>query len=99
MSGINPVRGDVELAGFILRPSYAALVAAESEIGSLFALLERTGSNCVTLSEMIALLWYCVIDKPPDLARSDFAAVVCALGLAQVTPAYRHLIEAALAGM
>jgi hypothetical protein len=95
---IHFARGDVALGDFIFRPTYAALVAAEAEIGSLFALLERTGDNRVTLAEMVALLWHCQRDTPPVYRRDVFAEMLCALGLAKITPVYRQLIEAALAG-
>jgi hypothetical protein len=50
MSGANAVRGEASLRvggeALVLRPSFAALVAAEAEIGSLFGLVERAaGAN------------------------------------------------------
>jgi hypothetical protein len=94
----NAERGEVMLGSMRLRPSYAALVAAEAEIGSLFALLDRTSAGQVTLSDMIALLWYCVVDRPADVARDGFAEFCVVRGLANITPVYRTLMEAALAG-
>jgi Phage tail tube protein, GTA-gp10 len=99
MSGINTVRGEVALGTFVFRPGYTALVAAENEIGSLFALLERTSDNSVTLTDMMALLWHCLRDAPAVLTREGFADTLCTHGLAKITPVYRQVIEAALVGM
>lgn len=95
----NHERGEVMLGHWHLRPSYAALVAAEAEIGSLFALLERTSAGCVTVSDMVALLWHCLDTRAATLTRDDFAEECVRLGIATLTPAYRTLIEAALSGV
>ncbi len=56
----NPFRGEasLEIAGEtrLLRPSFAALVAAEEELGPLFALVERAGTGQLRLAEMAALI-------------------------------------------
>jgi hypothetical protein len=91
----NIERGEMMLGAWKLRPTYAALVAAEAEIGSLFALLERTSASQVTLADMICLLWHCA---ETDMTRDTFAESCVTLGIAQLTPAYRQLIETALAG-
>ncbi len=83
---------------FSFRPSYAALVAAEDDIGPLFALVERASSGTMKLSEMIAMLWHCRVDMLPDMTRADFAAHCVEAGLAHVTPLFRRLMEQALGG-
>ena len=64
---MNPARGEaaIELAGtaVTLRPSFQALVAAEQELGSLFALVERAAAGALGLSEMVALFWHCSARK------------------------------------
>ncbi len=49
MTAANPVRGEaaIRVAGemLVLRPSFAALVAAEQELGPLFALVERAAAG------------------------------------------------------
>ena len=59
----NPARGEAMLHfgddGILLRPTFAALVAAEEELGPLFALVERAASGQLKLSEMVALFWHC----------------------------------------
>ena len=51
----NPLRGEADVAGLALRPSFAALVAAEAELGPLLALVERAADGQISLTEIIAL--------------------------------------------
>lgn len=101
----NPVRGEaaLTLAGqsLVLRPSFAALVAAEAELGPLFALCERAAHGQMTLTEMVGLFWHCLC--PPTvpaaaMSRSEFAEAVVAGGLANASPALRVLLGQILAG-
>ena len=66
MPAANPLRGEATLIvggrAHVLRPSFAALVAAEEELGSLFALVERAGEGRLLLSEMATLFWHCLAD-------------------------------------
>lgn len=93
----NIARGEAEVAGFVLRPSFAALVAAEEELGPLFALVERAAAGELKLSEMVALFWYCRIDNNA-VARDDFADAVVLGGLAGATPALKILLGQILGG-
>ncbi len=49
----NPARGEcglrVDGCDLVLRPSFAALVAAEGELGPLFALVERAVEGRLTI--------------------------------------------------
>lgn len=98
----NPVRGEamVRVAGesLVLRPSFAALVAAEQELGPLFALVERAAEGRLALGEMVALFWHCLKDRPEGMTRDGFGEGVAAGGLAAATPALRVLIGQILAG-
>jgi hypothetical protein len=98
----NPVRGEASLRvngeALVLRPSFAALAAAEGELGSLFALVERAAEGRLALGEMIALFWHCLADPPPGLTREAFAEAVVAGGLAAATPGLKTLIGQVLAG-
>lgn len=98
----NPVRGEVELlvAGerLVLRPSFAALVAAEGELGSLFALVERAAEGRLTLSEMTGLFWHCLRDRPDGLTRDRVGEAVAELGLARVAPVLKGLLRQILQG-
>jgi hypothetical protein len=98
----NPLRGEVMLdlgqARYVLRPSYAALVAAEAELGPLFALIERAGSATLLLRELTLLFWHCL---PADADRPSLEALgdmMLATGLAKLTPTLRALLEQILGG-
>lgn len=98
----NPVRGEAALrvAGgeLVLRPTFAALVAAEAELGPLFALVERAADGRLGLGEMVALFWHCLREVPEGLTREAFGEAVAAGGLAAATPALKVLLGQILAG-
>jgi len=81
-----------------LRPSFAALVAAEEELGPLFALVERAADGGLTLKETAALFWHCVADRPEGLSRDALGEAVAAGGLAAAAPVLRRLLTQVLAG-
>lgn len=83
---------------FGFRPSYAALVAAEADIGSLFALVEHASSGSLKLTDMIALLWHCRVDAPATLTADMFGTMCVEAGLSRITPVFRQVIEQALGG-
>lgn len=82
----------------LLRPTFAALVAAEEELGPLFALVERAASGQLKLSEMVALFWHCRFDAPDDLDRPGFAEAVATNGIAANTPVLKILLGQILSG-
>lgn len=103
MSGAaNPVRGEaaLQVAGteLVLRPSFTALVAAEAELGPLFALVERAASGRLGLGETVALFWHCLKVVPEGLTREAFAESVAEAGLAAATPALKTLLGQILGG-
>jgi len=97
----NPLRGEaailVEGTPRLLRPSYAALVAAEEELGPLFALVERAGAGELRLAEIAALFWHCLSDRA-GLTREQVGDAVIAIGLAQATKPLRVLLGEILKG-
>lgn len=97
----NPMRGETALAlgatAHVLRPSFGALVAAEEELGPLFALVERASAGQLKLSELVALFWHCLRERH-GLTRETFADAVCEAGLAACTPALRALLVQVLKG-
>ncbi|HEY0621772.1 GTA-gp10 family protein [Sphingomonas sp.] len=101
-AGANPARGEASLrvagAELVLRPSFAALVAAEAELGPLFALVERAADGRLGVGEMVALFWHCLRDPPEGLTREAFGEGVAAGGLAAATPALKMLLGQILAG-
>ena len=100
-SPANPYRGEASLvvAGVprLLRPSFAALVAAEDELGPLFALVERAGAGQLRLAEMAALFWHCLADRE-DLDRDGVGNAVLQLGLAEASKPLRALLGQILQG-
>ncbi|MGC4250709.1 MAG: gene transfer agent family protein [Sphingobium sp.] len=63
----NAARGEaaLDIGGEVLtlRPSFAALVAAEEELGPLFELVERTADGKLSLGDLAALFWHCLTDR------------------------------------
>ena len=97
----NPHRGEASLTigggQHLLRPSFTALVAAEEELGPLFALVERAGSGQLRLGEMAALFWHCLAAKE-GLTREDIGVAVTTLGLAACAKPLRVLLGQILQG-
>jgi hypothetical protein len=97
----NPYRGEATLAVAgtprLLRPGFAALVAAEEELGPLFALVERAGAGQLRLAEMVALFWHC-LDSREGVSREAVGDAVMALGLAEASKPLRVLLGQILQG-
>lgn len=97
----NPFRGEASLplAGSprLLRPSFAALVAAEEELGPLFALVERAGAGQLRLAELASLFWHC-LDNREGLTRDAVGEAVMAMGLAEASKPLRMLLGQILQG-
>lgn len=81
-----------------LRPTFGALVAAEDELGPLFALVERAAAGGLRFSEMVALFWYCLADRPAALTRERLGEAVAESGLANATPVLKIVLQQILAG-
>ncbi|HWT11984.1 MAG TPA: gene transfer agent family protein [Allosphingosinicella sp.] len=98
----NAARGEASLSlgGEVLRlrPSFAALVAAEEELGPLFALVERAAEGRLRLGEMAALFWHCLADRPEGCTRERLGEALAEAGLARTTPVLRVLLEQILQG-
>lgn len=97
----NPVRGEATLviAGrpYLLRPTFNALVCAEEELGSLFALVERAGEGALRLAEIATLFWHCLAQRG-ELTREDVGEAVLAQGLAAAAKPLRVLLGEILKG-
>lgn len=97
----NPHRGEAALviAGTprLLRPSFSALVAAEEDLGPLFALVERAAGGQLRLSEMATLFWHCLGDQG-GLTRNSVGEAVAAQGLAACATPLRALLAQILQG-
>ncbi len=97
----NPYRGEASLAvggaPRLLRPSFAALVAAEEELGPLFALVERAGAGQLRLGEMTALFWHCLAERD-TVSRLAVGEAVMEMGLAAASKPLRILLGQVLQG-
>lgn len=97
----NILRGEasIQIGGrpHLLRPSFAALVAAEDELGPLFALVERAGQGELRLAEMAALFWHCLAERGA-ITREQVGEAVLALGLAEASKPLRVLLGEILRG-
>lgn len=80
----------------VLRPSFEALVAAEEELGPLFALIERAAAGGLRVAEIAGLFWHCQRDG--GVARERIGAAIAEAGLARVTPVLRVLLSQILQG-
>lgn len=82
----------------VLRPSFAALVLAEEDLGPLFALVERAGAGQLRLAELATLFWHCLADRE-DLTREAVGEAVVAEGLAACAAPLRLLLSQILKGV
>ncbi len=102
MSVANPHRGEASLvvAGetLVLRPTFNALVAAEQELGSLFALVERAADGGLKLSELAALFDHLSPARPAAITRERIGEAIVAQGLAKTTPVLRAILGQILSG-
>ncbi len=98
----NPARGEASLMvggeAILLRPSFAALVAAEAELGPLFALVERAADGRLTLAEMAALFFHCADGRPEGCTRERIGEAIAEIGLAKATPALKMVLTQILQG-
>ena len=101
MTPANHVRGEAMLLVHgdpqVLRPTFAALVAAEDELGPLFALVERASAGQLRLGELAALFWHCLA-SPHALNREDVGEAVAEAGLAAAAVPLRALLVQILQG-
>jgi hypothetical protein len=97
----NALRGEASVSidgrDCVLRPTFAALVAAEEELGSLFALVERAGEGRLKLTELAALFWYCLADRDA-VTREQVGEAVAEMGLAASAKPLRTLLRQILQG-
>ena len=97
----NPERGEAVLVvggtPRLLRPTFAALVAAEEELGALFALVERAGAGQLRFTEMVGLFWHCLADRH-EVSREAVGEAVAVHGLAASAKPLRVLLAQILQG-
>lgn len=98
---VNPARGEAAIViggrKRRLRPTFAALVAAEDELGPLFDLVDRAGAGKLRIGEMATLFWHCLADRA-DITRDDVGEAIAAQGLASTAPSLRAVLKQVLQG-
>ncbi len=98
----NPYRGEASLtvAGqtLLLRPSFEALVAAEGELGPLFALVERASEGRMTLSEIAALFDHLSAGRPETISRAMIGEAAVEQGLVAMSPILKLVLGQILQG-
>ncbi|GGY99618.1 gene transfer agent family protein [Novosphingobium colocasiae] len=97
----NPLRGEASLmiagTAHVLRPTFAALVAAESELGPLCALVERAAAGELRLTEIASLFWHC-LDRNEPPSREAVGEAIVAAGLAACAVPLRAVLSQILKG-
>jgi hypothetical protein len=99
----NPYRGEASLKvggeTVVVRPSFGALVAAEEELGPLFALVERASEGRLGLGEIAALFDHLSRERRPvTITRERIGDAIVEQGLAGVTPQLRIILGQILQG-
>lgn len=98
----NAARGEACLMvggeAVVLRPSFEALVAAEAELGPLFALVERAADGRLRLGEVAGLFFHCIDARPDSMSRERVGEALAELGLARATPVLKLLLAQILQG-
>ena len=102
MSGANRHRGEASLvvAGetLVLRPSFAALVAAEEELGPMFALVEQASEGRLSLSQVAALFDHLSAGRTAGISRGAIGEAVVEQGLVAVAPLIKVVLGQILQG-
>lgn len=99
----NPYRGEASLnvggETVVIRPSFSALVAAEEELGPLFALVERTAEGKLGVGEMAALFDHLSRGgRPAGIDRARIGEAIVEQGLAGVSPQLKLVLGQILQG-
>ena len=102
MSVANRHRGEASLVvggeTLVLRPSFAALVAAEEELGPLFALVEQASEGRLSLSQVAALFDHLSVGRSPGIGRSAIGEAVVEQGLVAIAPLIKCVLGQILQG-
>ena len=74
------------------------MVAAEAELGPLFALVERAADGKLALGEIAALFDHVSSGRAAGITRERIGEAIVATGLANMTPQLRVLLGQILQG-
>jgi hypothetical protein len=99
----NPHRGEANLLvggeAIVIRPSFAALVAAEEELGPLFALVERAAEGKLGIREVAALFDHLSrAGRPAGIDRGRIGEAIVEQGLAGISSQLKLVLGQILQG-
>ena len=99
----NLHRGEASLKvggeAIVIRPSFGALVAAEEELGSLFALVERAAEGRLAIGEIAALFDHLSREgRPEGIDRARIGEAMVEQGLSSVGPQLKLVLMQILQG-
>ena len=99
----NGYRGEASLmiggTAILIRPSFEALVAAEEELGPLFALVERAADGQLALSEMAILFDHLSRSgRPEAIDRARIGQAIVEQGLVASSPQLKLVLGQILQG-
>ncbi len=102
MKSANRHRGEARLAVggemLLLRPSFAALVAAEEELGPLFALVEQASEGRLSLAQVATLFDHLSAGRAAGISRGMIGEAVVEQGLVAVAPLIKLVLGQILQG-
>ena len=103
MTSPNAYRGEASLTvggtALIIRPSFEALVAAEEELGPLFALVERAADGRLAIGEVAALFDHLSREgRPKGIDRTRIGEAIVDQGLVATSPQLKIVLRQILQG-
>lgn len=102
MTCANPHRGEgsLDVGGetLVLRPTFSALVAAEQELGPLFALVESASEGKLGIQQIAILFDHLSAGRPAAITRERIGEAIVEMGLAGISPTLRLVLEQILKG-
>lgn len=102
MTCVNPHRGEgsLDVGGetLVLRPTFSALVAAEQELGPLFALVESASEGKLGIQQIAILFDHLSAGRPAAITRERIGEAIVEKGLAGISPTLRLVLEQILKG-
>jgi hypothetical protein len=98
----NPARGETALMlggqSYTVRPTFQALVAAEQDVGPLFALVEKAAAGQLSLLDTVSLIWHCLHDKPDAMTREALGELIAETGIGMLSPLLQSLLGQIIKG-
>jgi len=98
----NSLKGEVEirLGGerFVMRPSFAAIMAIEAELGGVVPLARRAAKGDFGLKDLTVIVQEGLVARGTRLDRNEVGAMILTEGLANVAGPVRDFLTAVLSG-